>query len=178
MKATFATLALACGLAAARQATTKEEILQLEKSNTEAHLCEFDSDVMKAQCLHLPGYTQDKVFGTVDIESACPGDYCVDCVKNDQLTVEKQQPGTYLYECGAKDKDMFPPVSAAEPIQLLMRWAAKFCHEEHGHTVTAAQECIETYDKCTEPLKGEDQFADDFEEKTREVVNKCLKDTG
>ncbi|KAK4088136.1 hypothetical protein Purlil1_7615 [Purpureocillium lilacinum] len=94
------------------------------------------------------------------------------------LTVEKQQPGTYLYECGAKDKDMFPPVSAAEPIQLLMRWAAKFCHEEHGHTVTAAQECIETYDKCTEPLKGEDQFADDFEEKTREVVNKCLKDTG
>ncbi|PWI66226.1 hypothetical protein PCL_05191 [Purpureocillium lilacinum] len=41
MKATFAILALACGLAAARQATTKEEILQLEKSNKEAHLCEF-----------------------------------------------------------------------------------------------------------------------------------------
>ncbi|GJN73181.1 hypothetical protein PLICBS_007257 [Purpureocillium lilacinum] len=94
------------------------------------------------------------------------------------LTGEKQQQGMYRYECEANDTTIAPEIPAAEPAQLLMRWAAGYCHEKHGHNITVAAQCINTYDICLEPVKGEDQSDEGFEKKAIEALNKCLKGTG
>lgn len=84
----------------------------------------------------------------------------------------------YRYECEANDTTIAPEIPAAEPAQLLMRWAAGYCHEKHGHNITVAAQCINTYGICLEPVKGEDQSDGGFEKKAIEALNKCLKGTG
>ncbi|OAQ86115.1 hypothetical protein VFPBJ_00155 [Purpureocillium lilacinum] len=164
MKATIASLALACGTAVATlsdpNSLTQADLQNLE--TTEAHDCWPDVIVKGPKgketftgvvrcAIYLPG-NQQQLMGPSGIKSLCGEDDCVDCKRIDK--------GTTRYECRLKDypeKDILTPQRTRS--QLLNRSVYSVCYNDRKIRLTTSdpKDCVAVLNNCVTQIdNGQD----------------------